>query len=213
MVEFALVAPLFFFMVFGIIEFGIMMFDVTTTRFAAGEAARVEAQVGQGSKPCTAVEGCPTIYNGANARTTCEADCQAIVAAHATALGGIKLEQINYVDVQQITACTGTGTPISSCASSGTFVPTSSTSCERYNWDGSRYTGSAGSCPADANPVTCPVASGYPAACRNVRAGQMDYLQVNINFTYNWITGMFQAIARPPTLESKFIVRLEPQRF
>ncbi|MHB8509841.1 MAG: TadE family protein [Candidatus Dormibacteria bacterium] len=191
MVEFALVAPIFFFMLFGIMEFGIMMFDVATTRFAAEEAARTEAQVGTGGVSCPSLPGCLAIYPAKTppADTTCDADCQAIVAVHRTALGGVSLEQVNYVDVQQMQA-----------GASGSFTPVAG-KCQRYNFNGSAYSGALGSC------------SNYPASGRNVQAGQMDYVQVNINFTYNWLTGLFRSIAPSPTLDSKFLVRLEPQKF
>ena len=214
MVEFALVAPIFFFLLFGVLEFGLMMFDVTTTRFAAGEAARVEAQVGIQSTDCTTLPGCGEIYGpgylllytaqGCDAvcraksptpPPLCDADCQGIVAAHRTALGSTHLERINYVDVQKVTFSSGTNS----------FAPVVGV-CQRYNWDGSAYLSGA---PAP-DPGPC---SNYPGSGRGVAAGSMDYIQVNINFTYKWLTGMFAAILKSPTLDSKFIVRLEPQQF
>ncbi|MGI8609730.1 MAG: TadE/TadG family type IV pilus assembly protein [Candidatus Dormibacteria bacterium] len=188
MVEFALVLPLFFFILFGIIEFSVLLFDVTTTRFAAGEGARVEAQAGDVSVKCATLTGCGAL-NNTNFTPNCDADCQALVAIRATALGGDKLEAVNYVDIQHMQV------------SGNSFKVFDAVSCQRYNLDGSLYSGSAGGC------------SGYPASGRNVTTGQMDYIQVNINFTYKWLTGMFSSIAASPTLDSKFIVRLEPQKF
>jgi hypothetical protein len=189
MVEFALVVPLFFFLMVGIIEYGVLMLDVATTRYAAGEAARVEAQVGPGSLICGTLSGCTAIYGAAMGSTPCDADCQAIVAIHRTALGSTSLEQVNYIDVQQMQD-----------AGNGSFTPVTG-NCQRYNFDGSAYAGPAGAC------------ANYPSGARNVVAGQADYVQVNINFTYRWMTGFFRSIASAPTLDSRFLVRLEPQKF
>jgi hypothetical protein len=192
MLEFALSAPLFFLLLCGVIEFGVLMFDTATTRFAASEAAKVEAQVGNQATLCGSFTGCTDIYgnSAAQAATACDADCQAIIAVHKTALGGLKLEQVNYIEIQQIQA------------SGGNFSPYSPVRCQRYNFDGSLYTKSPlGGC------------SNYPATGRGVVTGLMDYVQVNINFTYNWMTALLRSAAPIPTLDTKFVVRLEPQQF
>ena len=181
MLEFALIAPIFFLLLFGIMEFGVLMFDTATSRFAASEAAKVEAQVGDQNLQCSKVAGCPAIYGNA-VGTMCDADCQAIIAIHATALGSTSLEQVNYIEVQKMQA---SGQPFSPVA------------VNRFNLNGTAISGY----------------SSYTSGNRNVIAGSTDYLQVNINFTYRWLTGIFNKLLAQPVLDSKFLVRLEPQKF
>src|SRR5689334_13497374 len=46
MTEFAIVAPILFFLLLGIVESGLLLFTVGTARFAAGEIARQESESG-----------------------------------------------------------------------------------------------------------------------------------------------------------------------
>jgi Flp pilus assembly protein TadG len=106
MVEFALITPTFFLLVFGIVEFGILMFDVASSRFAAGEAARAEAYAGNTSQPCVNVDGCTTLHPAAFA---CDADCQAVMAVRRTPVGTTSLETVLYIEIHQFT-CNSSGT-------------------------------------------------------------------------------------------------------
>ena len=198
MLEFALAAPVFFLLLFGVVEFGLLLFDNATTRYAASEAARVEAQVGNQATTCNKFTGCVELYGTAKKDMPCDADCQAIIAVHKTALGGFTLEHVNYIEIQQIQT-SGSG-------SFGSFTPVR---CQRYNFDGSLYP------PPTPLPAPAPAGgcSNYAGSGRGVTTGQMDYIQVNINFTYNWLTAMLRATAPSPVLDSKFVVRLEPQLF
>jgi len=185
MLEFALIAPIFFFLVFGIVEFGVLMFDVASTRYAAGEAAKVEAQAGDQQTICSKVPGCVGVFG---AGTQCYADCQAISAIHNTAVGSTSLEQVNYIEVQKMQDTGG-----------GNFQPVSPQVMNRYNLDGSS--------------ISVSPAVAYPEKSRGVIVGNADYIQVNIHFTYRWLTGMFNSILARPVLDAKFLVRLEPQKF
>ena len=184
MIEFALVAPVFFFLLFGVIEFGVLMFDVGTTRFASGEAAKVEAQVGNGQATCNQVAGCVAVF--ANPAKLCYADCQALSAIHNTAVGSTSLEQVNYVEIQKMQDTGG-----------GNFQPVSPAQVNRYTLTGSTIAGY----------------TSYTETTRDVIAGQTDYLQVNINFKYRWLTGFFNSLLAQPVLDSKYLVKLEPQSF
>lgn len=76
MVEFALVAPLLFLLLFGIIEFGVIMYDQVALRNASREGARQAAlyyvnpatgeATGLCSKPCSEIE--PTVNGLLNNR-------------------------------------------------------------------------------------------------------------------------------------------------
>src|SRR3977135_3051565 len=46
MIEFALVTPILFFLMFAVLETGLLMFVVGSARFASGEAARQETESG-----------------------------------------------------------------------------------------------------------------------------------------------------------------------
>jgi Flp pilus assembly protein TadG len=53
MVEFALVAPLILFLLFGVIESSLLLFSVGTARYAAGEGARQAAELGNATNTDT----------------------------------------------------------------------------------------------------------------------------------------------------------------
>jgi Flp pilus assembly protein TadG len=88
--EFALVAPVLFLLLFGILESGLLLFSVGSARFAAGECARQESESG----------------NAANADTV------SIGVVNATALGQTKLATVQHIDIQrQIQQANGTLAP------------------------------------------------------------------------------------------------------
>jgi Flp pilus assembly protein TadG len=88
--EFALVAPVLFLILFGVLESGLLLFSVGSARFAAGECARQESESG----------------NAANA------DTASIAVVNATALGQTKLASVQHIDIQrQIQQANGTLTP------------------------------------------------------------------------------------------------------
>jgi hypothetical protein len=198
MIEFTLVAPVMFLVLFGFIEFSIMMFDLGTTRFAVAEAARAEAIVGSfQSQACDAP--CRVMFPS---KTTCDADCRAIVVIHATALGSTSLEHVQEIDVQQYQDVGGNIVPVN-CVVSG--VPKV---CQnRYNLDGTCLTSS--SC----TDASCPSTNySWPTGCRNVTYGHQDYLNIFIQYEYRWKTGLYSGFPFPQ-LNAGYLVRLEPQKF
>jgi Flp pilus assembly protein TadG len=80
MTEFALVSPVLLLVLFGILESGLLLFSVGTARFAAGEAARQEAESG----------------NAANA------DSFSIQVVRGTALGTTNLAQVQHIDIYKL---------------------------------------------------------------------------------------------------------------
>jgi Flp pilus assembly protein TadG len=77
MTEFAIVAPILFFLLLGIFESGLLLFVVGTARFGAGEVARQESEAG----------------NAANA------DDLSLSVLRRTAIGTTTLAQVNEVDI------------------------------------------------------------------------------------------------------------------
>jgi TadE-like protein len=81
MTEFALVSPVLLLILFGVLESGLLLFSVGSARFAAGEAARQEAESG----------------NAANA------DALTIGIIRGTALGTTNLAQVRHIDIYKLT--------------------------------------------------------------------------------------------------------------
>ncbi len=182
-----MVAPIAFFTMFAVLEFGLMMFDLGSTRFAAEEGAKVEAQAGNKVVKCTDLPGCQTIFPGGPGNPNCDADCQAIVTINNTALGTTKLEQVNEIDIEKL-------------SSDGKFQPLSPRVYNAFNLNGQL-------CSSGCSPH-----SNYPSSTRDTTLGTADYLAVTIVFTYNWETGLFNQFAKPK-FTVNYDVRLEPQRF
>src|SRR5437879_13886074 len=76
MTEFAIVAPILFFLLLGIVESGLLLFVVGSARFGAGEIARQESESG----------------NAANA------DAISIQQLQRTAIGTTTLAQVTEID-------------------------------------------------------------------------------------------------------------------
>jgi hypothetical protein len=184
MIEFSLIVPVIFLVVFGIFEFGLLTFDLASTRFATSEAAKVVAQAGNGNLQCSNVKGCPALFGASlpsPPNDLCDADCQMISTVNQTALATTALEQVNHIDLYKL-------------KSDGSFgrVPGAQQS---YKLDGTRTN------------------NGYPPSSRNTQVGVNDYVEVDITFTYNPLTGLFKNIVGSPQLTTTYIVRLEPQRY
>jgi len=79
-VEFALVLPVLFFLLFGVMEGGLLMFSVGTARVAAGEAARQESESGNASN----------------------ADALTLQVIRNTALATTTLSTVNRIDIYHL---------------------------------------------------------------------------------------------------------------
>jgi hypothetical protein len=188
MIEFTLALPFLMFVLFGVFEFGLMMYSLGSSRFASADAARVISE--QGAlviNPCSSVPACSSLD-----RTTwplagdCDADCQALSAINRGPLGTTSIATIDEIDVVQLQP---DGTADTGCAGGPCNV-------NRYALDGQRI-GSA----------------SYPAATRGVTLGSTDYAAVTIKFRYRWKTGIFSSAFPVVSLSSTFNIKLEPQRF
>jgi Flp pilus assembly protein TadG len=80
MTEFAIVAPILFFLLLGIFESGLLLFVVGSARFGAGEVARQECESG----------------NAANA------DLASLQVLQRTAIGTTTLAQVTEVDIYRL---------------------------------------------------------------------------------------------------------------
>ncbi len=80
MVEFAIVCPILFFLLLGILESGLMLFSVGSARFGASEIARQESESG----------------NAANA------DQVSLQVLQRTAIGTTSLASVNEVDIYRL---------------------------------------------------------------------------------------------------------------
>jgi Flp pilus assembly protein TadG len=101
MVEFAIVAPILFFLLLGIFESGLLLFVVGTARFAAGDMARQESESG----------------NAANA------DQVSIAVVRNGAMGTTTLAQINQIDVFKLNEDPLTGVLTPACNAGATSPP------------------------------------------------------------------------------------------
>lgn len=80
MTEFALVSPVLLLVLFGVLEAGLLLFSVGSARFAAGEAARQEAESGNAAA----------------------ADSLSLGVVRATALGTTKIATVQRVDIYKL---------------------------------------------------------------------------------------------------------------
>jgi Flp pilus assembly protein TadG len=101
MVEFAIVAPILLFLLFGIFESGLLLFVVGTARFAAGDMARQESESG----------------NAANA------DQVSIAVVRNGAMGTTTLALIRQIDVFKLTEDPITGVLTPACNAGATSPP------------------------------------------------------------------------------------------
>lgn len=111
------------------------------------------------------------------------ADQASIAVLRGTAIGTTSLATINEIDVYHLIE-----------QSNGTLT-VDPAHYNRYRLDGSAI-----------GVIT------WPPAMRNVVNGQSDFVGININYQYNWKTGVFLA-SSPLKLVQTFEIRLEPQTY
>jgi hypothetical protein len=80
MTEFALVSPVLLLILFGVLESGLLLFSVGSARFAAGEAARQEAESGN----------------------AISADALSIGVVRAGAIGTTRIAQVQRIDIYKL---------------------------------------------------------------------------------------------------------------
>jgi Flp pilus assembly protein TadG len=128
MVEFAIVAPILFFLLLGIFESGLLLFVVGTARFAAGDMARQESESG----------------NATNA------DQVSIAVIRNGAMGTTNLSVIRQIDVFKLNEDPITGVLTPFCNAGVTTPPPTCATYNTYNLDGTTRNG----LPPPWNPST-----------------------------------------------------------
>jgi hypothetical protein len=93
MTEFAIVAVVMFFTLFGTLEAGLLTFSVATARFAVGDGGRVASQEGN--------------YW---VSVTNQADTDVVAAIRRTSLGTTTLVSVEYIEVRKVNYNAGAGT-------------------------------------------------------------------------------------------------------
>jgi Flp pilus assembly protein TadG len=134
MVEFAIVAPILFFLLFGVFESGLLLFVVGTARFSAGDMARQESESG----------------NAANA------DQVSLAVLRNGALGTTTLAAIRQIDVFHLTENAVTGALAPDCNAGVTSPPAPCATYNTFNLDGTTTNG----LPAPWTPASRDVKNG-----------------------------------------------------
>jgi hypothetical protein len=188
MVEFALVAPVFFFVIFAMIDGGFLLFSVNAVDQATTVGSNSIAALGL----------------AANADTL---SLQRMAAS--SSLGATSLISITEVDIEQLhTNATGDGFDVHSndgtpqiqtgCSGGPTGVDGANECINRYTMTG------FGTSPTIALiGGTAP----WPPSVRDVYNGQSDFVALKVTYTYRFFTG----IAPQATLTTTKTFRLEPQ--
>src|SRR3981081_2356519 len=128
LVEFAIVAPILFFLLLGVFESGLLLFVVGTARFAAGDMARQEAESG----------------NALNA------DQVALGVVAICLMGTTRLSVIRQIDVFKLNEDPITGVLTPGCNAGVTSPPGTCATYNTYNVDGTTRNG----LPPPWNPST-----------------------------------------------------------
>ena len=119
MTEFAIVAPILFFLLLGVFESGLLLFVVGTARFSAGDMARQESESG----------------NAANA------DQLSLAVVRNGAMGTTSLAVIRQIDVFKLNEDVITGVLTPACNAGATSPPPPCGFYNTYNIDGTTRTG------------------------------------------------------------------------
>src|ERR1700730_13018567 len=191
MVETAVIIPVLGYMLFGIFEFGLLMFSVGESRWSAAEGARVVSEQGILVQKCSAVAGCSRLDSGIyTPGTDCNADCQALSVINLGPLGTTSIATVDEIDITKLYV-----DPADKVLKIDLRSP-----CQCMN----SYT-------LKGVAITNGVAA-YPATTRNVTLGSADYVELTIKYHYAWRTPMFQQFGTP-NQQATYDVKLEPQRF
>lgn len=185
LVEAAMITPVLFLFLFGILEFGILFYANQTITNGSTAIARTAA-----------IQG-----------SDLEADYQIIQAAK-SAMGGVNSSSINRIVIFR---ATGPTTPVpAACKTGGS---SSSLKCNVYTpipHFGSSLTAAAFDCAPSPAPnyadAWCPTTRKTALTGSN---GPPDYLGIYIEYTHEWVTGLFGSDI---VLSETKITKLEPTR-
>ena len=161
MVEFALVAPVFFVALFGALDGGLLMFSAGAVNHATGTGMITVAQEG----------------------TTTSADADALTAMMAGGVAALGFAKLDEVDVYLIHIDPTTGAVTQDANSCGVAC------LDRYGWNGAAatvlnpVTGSVG-CLAS-NVLTC--VPPWPPGSRNTGSGNLTNIGITVKCHYNYL--------------------------
>lgn len=98
LVEFALIAPLFLLLLFGVVEYSLINASIGTFNFAAKEAARTDAIIGNGASPITTLTLDEYIVND-------------VIVPRVNGIVIAQMQEVVVYKADQTGACFGGGTP------------------------------------------------------------------------------------------------------
>jgi Flp pilus assembly protein TadG len=191
MVEFALVAPVFFFVIFAMIDGGFLLFSVNAVDQATTIASNSIAGLGKVST----------------------ADITAMQRMAASpGLRSTSLVNVSEIDVEELaTNSTGDGfqtnvdgTPMiqTGCGSTGALC------VNQYKFSGSGTTPTIvvfnGTCTSAVDPSQCPP---WPPSARDVYNGESSFVGLKVTYSYHFFTG----VGGTANLTTTKTFRLEPE--
>jgi hypothetical protein len=197
LVEFALVAPVFLFAVFAMIDGGFLLFSVNAVDQAT--------TIGSNS------------VSGLGKVSTADITSMQRIAASA-GLETTSLVNVSEIDVEQLVT-NGTqdgfsvhadGTPViqTGCAGGPTGVDGALECIDRYKFGGPGSTPPIvvinASCLASVDPSQCPP---WPPSARDVTNGESSFVGLKVTYSYRFLTGIAPTI----TLTTTKTFRLEPE--
>jgi Flp pilus assembly protein TadG len=198
LVEFALVAPVFLFTIFALIDGGFLLFSVN----AVDQATTIgtNAVAGLGKVSTADITAMQRMAASAGLETTSlvnvsEIDVEALVTNDTS--DGFKTHASD-------------GTPIiqTGCAGGPTGVDGALECIDRYKFGGPGTTPTIvvinASCLASVDPSQCPP---WPPSARDVTNGESSFVAVKVTYSYRFLTG----IAPTMTLTTTKTFRLEPE--
>lgn len=195
MVEFALVAPVFFFVIFAMIDGGFLLFSVNAVDQATTIGSNSIAGLGKlSTADITALQRMGT----------------------SSSIGTTSLINISEIDVEElVTNSTGdgfnvdaTGAPVvqADCIPYGGSIAGPCVNKYKFTSFGATPTISVlnGGCASTVDASQCPP---WPPSARNVYNGQSSFVGLKVSYTYKFFTG----VAGTANLTSTKTFRLEPQ--
>jgi hypothetical protein len=197
-VEAAIVLPMVILLIFGMVEFSLMLRDyvsVTAATRAGARTASASADGGPGTCDPSPAPPCTPTSSPAVAQTTAD--------AMAKALTGIPVDSINYLLVYRANGkgfpCASPVTATGCNADTNTTMPTSCSgynSCVMFTWNPTKGAFRYASGAWDSTLIN---------ACVNDVAG--DSVGVYLKITHKWVTGLFGSTMG---LSDKAVMKFEP---
>ena len=182
-VEFAMIAPIFFALLFGLLEFALIGMSVATYNFAAKDGARVGSLLG---------------------RTRADVDFQIVqdISARSAGFVAAKMLKVEVFRSDQTGTLPTTGTPECVYTPPFNFAVDASGTPTDPGW----------ACGAQNCSGTI-TGGTWPACSRNDTLLNADYLGVKITYQYTYLTSFASGGLSALTLSATSVQRIEPQDF